>query len=198
MRLMSAKRTELNVKQFWSISTIPTTATSHVPRIARTLYFKRCLKRLPTAGPISSVNCLALSEMNLALNRKSTLCTSTIFQIHLVWHRARVSERLIRHGSTSRPGLMAVETKQRLSLRFTVKRWLSFIGTKPHCRKPHISTKKFDKFLKNSSKQSENKTQPSAYAKPLIYTIHMFIFSYFALILTTDRTWTHRTQLQVY
>ena len=162
MRLMSAKRTDLNVKQFWSISTIPTTATTHVPTIARTLYFKHWREKLPTAVPISSVNCRALSETNLVLNRKLTLCTSAIFQVYLGWHRAPVSESLIRHWSMSRCGAMAVETKRRLSPRFTVKRWLSFISTKWHCRKPHISTKKFDKFFKNSSKQSKNKTQPSA------------------------------------
>ena len=168
MKLMSTKRTEKNAKQFWSISTIPTTATSHVPRIARTLYFRRCLKRLPTAVPISSVNCRALSETKLALNRKLTLCTCAISQIYLVWHHARVSEGLVRHGSTSRPGPMVVERKRRPSPRFTVTRWLSFIGTKQLCRKPHISVKKFETFFNSNSKQSVSKMQAFAHCKLFI------------------------------
>ena len=169
MRLMSAKRTDLNVKQFWSISTIPTTATSHVPRVARTLYFRRCHKRLPTAVPISSVNCRALSEMNLVLNRKLTLCTCAISQIYLVWHHARVSEGLVRHGSTSRPCPMVVERKRRPSPRLTVTRWLSFIITKQLCRKPHISVKKFEKFFNSNSKQSVSKMQASAHYKLFLF-----------------------------
>jgi hypothetical protein len=58
-----------------------------------------------------------------------SLFLSTIFQLHLEWHRGRVLQRPIRCGSTPRPGSLTVKTEQWSSPKFTVARHISFNNT---------------------------------------------------------------------